>query len=285
MKDIFIVSRKRADTPITWNAFPDKYKERTKFVVWEDDAQDYISAFGKENVEVISLSRTDKKDIHLGTKRNHIYYKFMHPHIVFDDDIEITKRSFNLPEKRPPTFVNEPMEEEDYDCFFDDMFNIPTKQPGYNWGGVLFNTVVPTLKDDKKFSEFIFGRVAAVFYFNRPVLPNNIDFAKFPLAEDMYLNIELNLQGFPSGVYQKYTLNIISPFNENGGCSVYRTIDYERRVNEDLKKTYPKYVKLKNIVQNKGIEKGKNRCVVVLYRKKAYNDYLKRNKPNKLIIS
>ena len=284
MKDIFIVSRKRADTPITWNAFPDKYKERTQFVVWEDDAQDYISAFGKEHVEVIPLKYIEEKDIHLGSKRNYIYYKFMHPHMVFDDDLTISRRYTNPPEKRPPIFVQKYLTSDNvdhFDEFFDDMFNIPTKQPGYNWGGITYESVPPSLL----FEEFRFGKVIGTYYFNRPVLPNNIDFARFPTAEDQYINLEFNLQGFPSGVYYKHVQSEKKGHAAPGGCNIYRTIESERRVCQDLKKAYPKYVKIRQKIQSSGKLKGQTRTTVIIYNKKAYNDYLKTNVKNKLIVT
>ena len=83
--------------------------------------------------------------------------------------------------------------------------------------------------------------------------------------------LQLLTEGIPNIIFMRHRVNC-SETNSDGGCSIYRTVDFHNDSQKIFHALWPDYVKLKEKVVPSGPWKGQTKINVEVAWKKAFND-------------
>ena len=108
---------------------------------------------------------------------------------------------------------------------------------------------------------------------------NEINWTDLEISEDYNIALQLLTRGFPNKVSTRYRVSPVGNFSA-GGCSSYRTIELHNESFIKLQKKFPKFITLKEKVQNSGLWKGQKRLAGVIQWKKAYESSQKSSLSN-----
>jgi len=254
---IVIPTLERVNNQITYNNLPLKYKKNVYFVIREHETKEITEKY-KEAI-VLTLPKDVKQG--LGPTRSWFMNFFKNDRIiVFDDDLNFLKVNFENEKFKKTKLEN-----------FDDLFNLILKKmnEGFVHGG-LGNTISPPSLKYYPFN--INGRIMTNVFYDCSKLPMNIDYGRCLASEDFDANLQLLKLGYKNVIFNNYIV-FEKPYAD-GGCSLYRTLEFHNNSQKMLEKLHPKFVKLKERIVKKGKWKGLTKINVMIYWKKAYKSSL-----------
>jgi len=257
ISNIVIPTLGRMDKQITYNAFPQKYKDMTTFVVQPHEFEEMKERYS-DNV----LCLPDHID-RIAPTREWIFEKFKGTvHMVFDDDLEFVVKEPNPGEGSK--WLSRKFTEQDFDDAFD-LLNSWVKE-GIVYGGFLPAWVIP---DVKQWPIRECQRIMTNVFYNGPKVPNDIEWNRVAAAEDFDVNLQLLTRGFKNRISSKYMVTC-SATNAEGGCSTWRTLEVHNEAQLKLAELWPDYVKVKEKTVPSGPWKGKTKLATTIQHKKAY---------------
>ena len=250
---IYIPTYGRVGKQKTYDNLPDKWKEKTYLVVSPDEIH--------SGYQTISCPIQGQG---IAPVREWIVKQSQEEKIcMFDDDLEFvyTRKK----DEKGPT--NKPLTEIQFDDMFDQMDRWLDDHVfcglDATWSHPRFGKTVPV---DGKFC----GRVCGNIFYNIKTLPiNELNWTDLEVSEDYNITLQLLTKGFPNKISTGYRVNPVGNFSL-GGCSSQRTIKLHNESFIKLQEKFPKFVTLKEKVQNSGLWKGQKRLAAVIQWKKAY---------------
>ena len=94
------------------------------------------------------------------------------------------------------------------------------------------------------------GRMNNAYAFNaKTLLTHNIRFDDYTVMEDFHVTLEMLRHGYKNRIFYDYAWGQYAS-NQNGGCSVYRNNELQRRMAEKLSKQHAPYVKMVKKISN-----------------------------------
>lgn len=247
MEHLIIPTLGRLDRQRTYNNLPQKWKDKTQFVVQDHE---YDAMNERYPNKVLRLPTSIKK---LSPTRQWIWDEFYGTrHMVLDDDFDHFKyKAPAKPEDNVDTkWVSHNMTDEEFDDAFD-TFNRWCEE-GYYHGGFCTSWTVP---DPRQWPEQFNVRIATNCYFDSANLPRNIIWDRLETSQDFDVNLQLLTQGYPNRLTAKYRVSV-GGTNIKGGCSTYRTAETMSRVHTQLAELYPDFVSLKTKIPKSGPLQG-----------------------------
>lgn len=257
--DIIIATFKRLNRQISLNNFPEEYKSKVCLVVQPQEAEqakevhDNIWVLSGDN---IGYANTIKEITYEWSVNRKVNFWMM------DDDLDFYK---NHPkgDKGKKERMNLPEH-------FDEMFKETEQWLSEGLVHMALGTtwVVPW----DKYPYLNNSRICGNKIYNGKELAkvwNKIDWTGCCGAEDFYVNLQLLIMGFANKVWYKYVISPASSYSE-GGCSVYRDLEYHNNSCTELAKKYPQFVRLKENVVKNGPWKGIVKLGCHVQWKKAY---------------
>jgi len=247
---IYIPTVGRSDRQITWKNLPQKWKEKTVLVVDAADSDKY-------NMPIITIPEGMKG---IASIREWIVKQSQEEKIcMFDDDLDLvyTRTSNETGQTNRKLNDNE----------IDDMFSLMDEWlNNYVFCGLDATWSHPQFDTDYK----LCGRVCSNVFYNIKTLPmNELNWTDIEISEDYNIALQLLTKGFPNKISTRYRVSPVGNFS-SGGCSSYRTIELHNESFIKLQEKFPKFITLKEKIQNSGLWKGQKRLAGVIQWKKAY---------------
>lgn len=261
MEHLIIPTLGRLDRQRTYNNLPQKWKDKTQFVVQDHE---YDAMNERYPNKVLRLPKEIKK---LSPTRQWIWDEFYGTrHMVLDDDFDHFKyKAPAKPEDNVTTkWVSHNMTDEEFDDAFD-KFNKWCDE-GFMHGGFTTSWTVP---DPRQWPEQQNVRIATNCYFDSANLPRNIIWDRLETSQDFDVNLQLLTQGFPNRLSAMYRVSV-GGTNIKGGCSTYRTAETMSRVHTQLAELYPDFVSLKTKIPKSGPLQGQEIIACHIMWTKAY---------------
>lgn len=262
MEHLIIPTLGRLDRQRTYNNLPQKWKDKTQFVVQDHE---YDAMNERYPGKVLRLPKAIKK---LSPTRQWIWDEFYGTrHMVLDDDFDHFKyKAPAKPEDNVETkWVSHNMTDEEFDDAFD-TFNRWADEEGIYHGGFSTSWTVP---DPRWWPIQDNVRIATNCYFDSKNLPRNLIWDRLETSQDFDANLQLLTQGFPNRVNTKYRVSV-GGTNIKGGCSTYRTAETMSRVHKQLHDLYPEFVNLKKKTPKSGPLAGQEFIACHIMWRKAY---------------
>jgi hypothetical protein len=257
IKHIVIPTLGRMDKQVTYNSFPQKYKDITTFVVQDHEYDEMEKRYpGKVLRLPVEINR-------IAPTREWIFNHFRNDrHFVFDDDLE-----FVVKEPNPGVgtkWLSRKFTEQD----FDDAFNLCNDwmDDGIVYGGFLPAWIIP---DIKQWPTRECQRVMTNVFYNGPKVPDGIEWNRVAAAEDLDVNLQLLTRGFKNRISAKYMVTC-SETNAAGGCSTWRTLQVHNDAQKLLAELWPDFIKLSEKAVPNGPWKGQIKYTTTIQHKKAY---------------
>lgn len=258
MDHIIIPTLGRINKQITYNSLSDEFKKKVVFVVQHHEYEDFKKVWNNHDVrqlppEIKTLAPT----------REWIYHQFKNTrHFVFDDDLEFIVKELN--EGGDTKWKTRSFTDQD----FTDAFALVDSwiDEGYDFGGFLPTWVIP---DPSQYPIRENHRVMTNVFYNGPNIPEGLEWDRVPAAEDLDMMLQLLTRGIQNRVSSKYMV-ACSETNAEGGCSVYRTLDFHNDSQRKLAQLWPDYVSIREKEVKGGVWKGQKKLSVKIFAKKAY---------------
>ena len=257
---IYIPTCGRSDRQITWNNLPQKWKDKTVLVVDSTEVNKY-------DKPILSIPEGMKG---IASIREWIVKQTQEEKIcMFDDDLDLvyTRKT----DESGPT--NKKLNDDEVD----EMMNLMSEWlDDHVFCGLDATWSHPQFDIDYKFC----GRVCSNVFYNIKTLPmNEINWTDLEISEDYNIALQLLTRGFSNKVSTRYRVSPVGNFSA-GGCSSYRTIELHNESFIKLQEKFPKFITLKEKVQNSGLWKGQKRLAGVIQWKKAYESSQKSSLSN-----
>lgn len=253
----------------TYNSLPDKWKKEVNFVVQSYEYEEMKSIYGNQVISLPSHIRT------LAPTRMWIQEYFcMERYWVFDDDLNFYIKDYVNDGTRKWASVE--MTDKDFDEMIEHAHDFMDK--GYGHGGCASNWIMPVPpREDGSMYPFRFNfRQCTNCFFNGPSLPR-IEWDRCQATEDMDGTLQYLTEGIPNVIFMRHRVNC-SETNAEGGCSVYRTVEYHNESQKVFQSLWPDFVKLKEKKVPSGPWKGETKLNVEVAWKKAYNTGIEKKK-------
>ena len=254
---IYIPTYKRVDNQITIKNIPDELKELTYLVVRKEEYKDLI----KYHNRIIILP----DDItNIGQTRQYIIDTVGNAKILFlDDDLNFFKREKNTKKLKKCT-------EKEFIQLYEWFLN--TINQGYPMVGLSSRQGNNYFEGNYEY----LVRIMTVYALDVEMLKKlNIRFDEMELMEDFNVALTLIRNGFLTVINTEFAFGQKSS-HAKGGCSEYRTAERQSQNARMLVKKHKPFVKLvkKKTKAWKGLEERED---VMIYWKRAYQDYVKKN--------
>jgi len=263
MEHLIIPTLGRLDRQRTYNNLPQKWKDKTQFVVQDHE---YDAMNERYPNKVLRLPKEIKK---LSPTRQWIWDEFYGTrHMVLDDDFDHFK--YKAPAKPEDNVTTKWVSHNMTDEEFDDAFGLFNKwsDEGFYHGGFSTSWTVP---DPRQWPEQQNVRIATNCYFDSANLPRNIIWDRLETSQDFDVNLQLLTQGYPNRLTSKYRVSV-GGTNIKGGCSTYRTAETMSRVHTQLAELYPDFVNLKTKIPKSGPLQGQEIIACHIMWTRAYEE-------------
>lgn len=251
---IYIPTKGRINSQLSYNALPAKYKAHVRFVVTADEYNLFTNRYGADKV----LQRPADCEQSIAQTRRWITQQNKTKFCVMDDDIYQFYRIL------PADFSKVKMESE---RDFDDMFQL-------FWGLLekyvhcgMTNRGVRPAKSNYPFN--INGRIVYIVFYNGAMLPQDIEWTRVPHAEDFDVNLQLLTRGFQNYIDGTHCVNVKATA-ANGGCNAERSLNSHNQSQRILAELWPAVVNTRETVVKTGQWKGLKKISVTIYWKKAF---------------
>ena len=257
IQHIVIPTLGRMDKQVTYNSFPQKYKDITTFVVQEHE---YAEMDKRYPGKVLSLPAEINR---IAPTREWIHKHFRNArHFVFDDDLEFVVKEPNPGEGTK--WLSRKFTEHD----FDDAFDLCDSwmDDGIIYGGFLPAWIIP---DVNQWPTRECQRVMTNVFYDGPKVPDGIEWNRVAAAEDFDVNLQLLTRGFKNRISAKYMVTC-SETNAAGGCSTWRTLQVHNDAQKQLAELWPAFIKLSEKTVPNGPWKGQVKYTTTIQHKKAY---------------
>tara|TARA_R110000803_G_scaffold197528_1_gene261103 strand:+ start:158 stop:931 length:774 start_codon:yes stop_codon:yes gene_type:complete len=254
---IYIPTYKRVDTQVTINNIPDELKSLTYLVARKEERDQLI----RHHKQIIVLPDYVNN---IGTTRQYIVDTVKDKTILFlDDDLNFFKREDDTKKLRK---CNKEQFIELYKWFIEKI------DQGYPMVGLSSRQG----NNHHIQNEIQLSRIMTVYALNIDILKTfNIRFDEMELMEDFNVALRLIRNGFLTISNAQFAHGQGSS-NMKGGCSEYRNNERQSKCARMLVRNHAPFVRLvkKKTKSWKGMEERED---VMIYWKKAYQDYVKKN--------
>ena len=266
MIKIVIPTLGRINKQISYNNLPDKYKKNVYFVVREKEYKEIKHKY-TIYADIIVLPKNIETGI--APTRVYILEYFKDDRIwMIDDDLTFYRKKPNNDENIKKKWISTKMTEKDFDILFLEITKY--HNTGVVHGAINISSTPPSLRYWPRNKN---GKIGGNVFLDIPNLPKDIEYFKYcPAAEDYDTNLQLLKKGYNNIIFTDFCA--IEKTNAPGGCSTFRTLEIHNKSQLLLKERHPKYVKINTKKKKKNNEEKIN---LIIYWKKAYNDFIKSN--------
>jgi len=249
IETLYIPTLGRSDNQITYSNIPDSWKSKVIFVIQESEAN--FEFFKNKNTLVtpnsIGIAKTREIIAKHASK-----IKFG----VLDDDLSFLSRINKISKIDDSSFdammtiFSSWLDESDVIC----CGMSPTWSP-------------PLAKDFTDCTTLLCN----CFLDGRKFSLETLDWTSIPISEDIHILMQLLSLGYKNRVSYLYSFDS-GKLQMAGGCSSYRTLDLHNSSLLQLKKKYPKYIKLSKSFFKSGGFKNQSVLKSTYYFNKLYKD-------------
>ena len=259
MDYIFIPTLGRANRQITYNNFPEKWRDKAHLIVQRHEYDLYKDIYGvhkvlalPENIKTIAPTREYIVDRLGGTS---IF-------AMFDDDINFYRTRMDGDPEGPGKTA---MVESDYDEMFDTLSNWLVTDVTHCALDVAWNP--PDRTNPYKSNTRICGNV----FYNGEKLPTDIEWTRIPIQEDMDVNLQLLRRGYGNRVSNIWRIDPGQTQTEGGCKQSGRTLEMHNETQLKLQELHKPYVKVvSKVAKSSGEWSGQEKLSLRVDWKGAY---------------
>lgn len=233
---IYIPTLGRSDNQITYNTFPQKWKDIVVMVIQKHEVglYDYPCEYHIVD-DNIGIAKTRELIYYLAGKSRYI---------IIDDDITFKRRNAKYYNKKS-NMEKSKMDFNDSD--YDDM--IKSFDEKHDDGVVLCGTRLEYLPPDSIPYRDAGGGVYNAYSIDGSIFSEFIDDIDFSYTsnphctvEDILINMEILSRGYKIGKFDEFLYS--TSFGSEGGCSSFRTVDEVKSGLKMIQDRFPSYIKI-----------------------------------------
>lgn len=250
IEKLYIITYKRVGNQVTYDALPDKWKEKAVLVVHPDEQHPGYPTLPCPVQGNVAEVRKWVAEHARGTRYG-----------MLDDDITFMRC------RRDPEGKEVPWNRDITDSEFDEMMLQFDEwmDDGFVHNGLDVTWSPPCTHMDAKFC----FRIAAATFYSDKLPVDEIDWTGLSTSEDYYVNLQLLTKGYPSMVFEKFRIATAAT-QVKGGCEDFRTLESHNSDMRALQAAFPKFVRLREKLMKGGMWKGQVRLACTISWKQAY---------------
>lgn len=270
---IYIPTYRRTDKQLTYDNFPDHWRDKIYLVVAQDEydilSENYqclvcpVQGKPKEGQDPTKFGLSPTREWiakHAGSIK----------YAVLDDDIESFLYTPRPSEKSeyPSSNCSIGMRKirEGFEGEFDKMMQQMSDLLDEYVTCSLEVTWCPPMEKDLN----ICWRQTTNHFYNGAILPvDDIDFTSLRCAQDYYILLQLLTMGYKNAVNLRYRVNVAAT-QTKGGCGEYRSLEVHNEAMRMLQEKFPDFVTLKEKVTKSGEWAGLTKVGANIQWKKAW---------------
>src|SRR5882762_4866843 len=225
--NLYIMSRGRAGQTTTQKWIPPIWRNRTFFVVPQNERNEYFKHAGDVGVLPAPVSVTNYSQ-----KVQYILTGDLDSHakaVILDDDLVFSRKSDTT---RPKSLISV-KDPEELNGLFETMSLLLNQFP-------LVGVHPRQMGQDAKTPHVQNGRIICIQAINRRMI-GNVKVDQLPILADVVLNCTLLSRGQANALITTFFQDH-GPCQAPGGCSIYRTPEMQRAAVEYLANRWPAYV-------------------------------------------